>query len=90
MPVPGKSIFSSQKKNGISVSLERVQVIGRLKYRGWKRVPEFTRERDDRLRMLVNSCIREVDRIGVRGRSKQRGRGSRGGTQLARSEEQLA
>ena len=31
---------------------------------------EFTRERDERLRILVNSCIREVDRIGVRGRSK--------------------
>ena len=35
-----------------------------------KRVPEFTRERDERLRILVNTCIREVDRIGVRGRSK--------------------
>ena len=34
------------------------------------RVPEFTRERDERLRILVNSCIREVDRIGVRGRGK--------------------
>ena len=35
-----------------------------------ERVPEFTRERDERLRMLVNSCIREVDRIGVRGRGR--------------------
>ena len=35
-----------------------------------KRVPEFTRESDESLRILVNSCIREVDRIGVRGRSK--------------------
>ena len=25
---------------------------------------------DERLRILVNSCIREVDRIGVRGRGK--------------------
>ena len=33
-----------------------------------ERVPEFTRERDERLR--INSCSREVDRIGVRGRSK--------------------
>ena len=40
-------------------------VIGRWKYRGRERVPEFTRERDERLRILVNSCIREVDRIGV-------------------------
>ena len=33
-------------------------------------MPEFTRERDERLRILVNSCIREVDRIGVRGRGE--------------------
>ena len=52
------------------LSLEAVQVIGRWKYRGRKRVPEFTRERDERLRLLVNSCIREVDRIGVRGSGK--------------------
>ena len=35
-----------------------------------ERVPVFTRERDERLGILVNSCIREVDRVGVRGRSK--------------------
>ena len=52
------------------LSLERVQVIGGWKYRSRERVLEFTRERDKRLRILVNSCIREVDRIGVRGRSK--------------------
>ena len=52
------------------LSLETVQVIGRRKYRSRKRVPEFTRERDERLRILVYSCIREVDRIGVRGRGK--------------------
>ena len=52
------------------LSLETVQVIGRWKYRGRERVPEFTRERDERLRRLVNSCITEVDRIGVRGRGK--------------------
>ena len=40
------------------------------KYRSRERVPEFTREREERLRILVNSCIREVDRIGVRGRGK--------------------
>ena len=38
--------------------------------RSRERVPEFTRERDERLRILVSSCIREVDRIGMRGRSK--------------------
>ena len=52
------------------LSLETVQVIGRWKYRSRERVPEFTRERDERLRRLVNSCITEVDRIGVRGRGK--------------------
>ena len=52
------------------LSLETVQVIGRWKYRRRERVPEFTRERDERLRILVNSCIRRVDRIGVGGRSK--------------------
>ena len=34
------------------------------------RVSEFTRERDERLRILVNSCNREVDRIGARERGK--------------------
>ena len=43
-----------------------------MEYRSRERVPEFTRERDERLRILVNSYIREVDRIGVRGRSKSR------------------
>ena len=52
------------------LSLETVQVICRWKYRGREIVPEFTRERDERLIILVNSCIREVHRIGVRGRSK--------------------
>ena len=27
---------------------------------------EFTSERDERMKMLVNSCISEVDRIGMR------------------------
>ena len=35
-----------------------------------ERVPEFTRERDVRIRILVYSCIREVDRVGLRGRGK--------------------
>ena len=30
------------------------------------RVPEFTSERDEGMKMLVNSCISEVDRIGMR------------------------
>ena len=51
------------------LSLETVQVIGRWKYRSRERVPDFTRERDERLGILINSCIRDVDRIGVRGRS---------------------
>ena len=51
--------------------IERVQVIGKWKYRSRERVPEFTRERDERLRILVNSCIRE-DRIVAKGRGKSR------------------
>ena len=43
-----------------------VQVVGRWKYRIRQRVPEFTSERDERMKMLVNSCISEVDRIGMR------------------------
>ena len=35
-----------------------------------ERVPEFTGKRDERLRILVKSGNREVDRIGVRGRGK--------------------
>ncbi|MPC34516.1 hypothetical protein E2C01_027908 [Portunus trituberculatus] len=34
-------------------------------------VPEFTRERYERLRVLVKSCVRELDRIGVEGRRKK-------------------
>ena len=51
------------------LSLETVQVTGRWKYKSRERVPEFTKESDERLRILVNSCIRAVDRIEVRGRS---------------------
>ena len=52
------------------LSLQTVQVIGRWKYRSRERVPEYTRERDERLRIQVNFCIREVDTKGVRGRGK--------------------
>ena len=52
------------------LSLETVQVIGRWKYRSRERVPDFTRERDKILRILVYSFIREVDRMEVRGRGK--------------------
>ena len=31
-----------------------------------QRVPEFTSKGDERMKMLVNSCISEVDRIGMR------------------------
>ena len=31
-----------------------------------KGVPEFTSERDEEMKILVNSCIRELDRKGVR------------------------
>ena len=30
------------------------------------RVPELTSKRDEGVKVLVNSCIRELDRIGVR------------------------
>ena len=42
------------------------EVVGRGKYRIRKRVPEFTSRREERMKMLVNSCISEVDRIGMR------------------------
>ncbi len=32
-----------------------------------ERVPEFTSEREERMKMLVNSCISEVGRIGMKG-----------------------
>ena len=41
-------------------------VIGRLKNRQKKRVPEFTSVRDERMKILINSCIRKMDRIGMR------------------------
>ena len=37
-----------------------------MKYRGRQGVLEFTAEEDECLRILGNSCIREMDRIEVR------------------------
>ena len=51
-------------------SLKAVQVIGRRKYSNRKRVPEFTSGRKERMEILINSCIRELDRVRVRGRRK--------------------
>ena len=31
-----------------------------------KRVPEFTSVRDERVKILINSCIRKMDRIRMR------------------------
>ena len=46
--------------------LKRVQIIGRWKNRQRKRVPELTIVRDRTVKILVNSCIRKMDRIGMR------------------------
>ena len=35
-----------------------------------QRVSEFTSESDERMKILVKSCISEVDRTGVRGSRK--------------------
>ena len=43
-------------------------MVGRWKNRQRKRVPEFTSVRDERMKILVNSCIRKMDRIGMRSR----------------------
>ena len=40
--------------------------MGRWKNRQRKRVPEFISVRDERVKILVNSCIRKMDRIGMR------------------------
>merc|ERR1712035_185319 len=53
--------FEVKKKNDFFF-----EVVGRWKYRFRKSVPEFTSERDEGMKMLVNSCIRELDRKGVR------------------------
>ncbi len=47
-----------------------MQVIGRRKYRHRKAVPKLTSERDEGMKVLVNSCIRGLDRIGVSKREK--------------------
>ena len=39
---------------------------GRWKNRQRKRVPEFTNVRDERVKILVNFCIRKMERIGMR------------------------
>lgn len=39
-------------------SLKRVEVIGRRNCRSWKAIAELTREREDRMKMLLNSsCL---------------------------------
>ncbi len=43
----------------------KIQVVGRRKYRERKAVPEFTSNRDERLKVLVHSCIRSLDSIRV-------------------------
>ena len=55
-----------------------------------QRVPEFTSKRDERMKMLVNSRISKVDRIGMRKSRKSCATRPRegGGMQLASSEEQ--
>ena len=65
-------------------------LVGRWKYRIRERVPEFTSERDERMKMLVNSYISEVDRIGMRSSRKSCAARPRegGGMQFASSEEQ--
>ncbi len=45
--------------------LEGIQVIDRRKYRGRKAVPEFTSGKEDRVTVLVHSCKRDLDSIGV-------------------------
>ncbi len=47
-----------------------LQVIGRRKYRQRKAVPEVTSERDEGMMILVDSCIRGLDRIRVSKRGK--------------------
>ncbi len=44
--------------------LEKVRVVGRRKYRQRKAVPEFTSNRNERLEILVNFCIRNLDSKG--------------------------
>ena len=39
-----------------------------------KRVPEYTSERDERVKILVNSCSRKVDRIVMEGGKTESGR----------------
>ena len=64
---------------------------GQVKNRQSKRVPEFTIVRDERVKILVNSCIRKMDKIGMRSRKSYAAKLQEGeGMQLANSEEQSA
>lgn len=49
----------------MTLPLEGFQAVSRRKYRGRKAVVEFTRERDEIIKMLVNFCIREMNSRGV-------------------------
>ena len=48
-------------------SFERIQVIGRWKNRLRKRVPELTSVRDERVKILVNSCIKKEEKMRFSG-----------------------
>ncbi len=45
--------------------LERAEVIGRRKYRQREIVIEFTSKRDEGVKMMVNSSIRDLDSKGM-------------------------
>ena len=78
------------KKNNFRKYIKiNIKKKGRRKNSERQRAPEFTSKRDERVKILANSSISEVDRIGVRvcrkscAVSQREGRGM----QLASSEE---
>lgn len=64
--------------------VERGQVAGRRMYSQRKAVPEFTSGRNKRLKMLVNSCLRDLDSIGVSKSRKWSAAGPREGRKACR------
>lgn len=51
------------------ISINGVQVVSSRKYSHRKAVPKYTSERDETMKMLVNSCKRDINSIGDKSNS---------------------
>lgn len=65
---------------GVAVILhkKKAQLVGRRKCKQSRSTPEFSRKMNEILEMLVNSCIRDLDRLRMNFSSSEGGRERKG------------